>query len=471
MGLNAVGRYKVSGSKVLLVGGGSREHAIGERLVKDGASLSFISSNLNPGLLKLTKDSGGEYFKGSPTNPDDVLEAARKLKPDLVVIGPEEPQFRGVADKLREAGFLVFGASSKASEIEKSKVFARSLMKKYNIPGNLEFWFFESWREALEFLERAGNVAIKPARQAGGKGVKVIADMQAYLSEEKKQVKALHAKRILEEVMAKYTDIKEKLLVEERVEGVEYTVQAITDGEKVIPLPAIQDNPHLFEYDIGPETGGMGTIQGPGKLLPFLTEEEYEFAVNILEKVVQAIAKETGERYVGAISAQMMLTTKGPVLIEFYSRLGDPEAVNAMNVVEGNVLEVMFSAAQGNLKGELKPRDIASTVKCIAPMGYPERRDLAKGHEVILEECEGAKYYYGAVDVKDGKVITTGSRAIEVYAEAPSVLEAAEKANACAKKVIFKGWKSVWRPDIGTEWYLKKRSELAEFVRTVASLR
>ncbi|UXD21155.1 phosphoribosylamine--glycine ligase [Ignicoccus pacificus DSM 13166] len=457
--------------KVLLVGGGSREHAIGERLVKEGASLSFISSNLNPGLLKLSKDSGGEYFKGSPTDPEEVLEAARKLKPELVVIGPEEPQFRGVADKLREAGFLVFGASSKASEIEKSKVFARSLMKKYNIPGNLEFWFFESWREALEFLERAGNVAIKPARQAGGKGVKVIADMQAYLSEEKKQIKAIHAKRILEEVMAKYTDIKEKLLVEERVEGVEYTVQAFTDGERVIPLPAVQDNPHLFEYDIGPETGGMGTVQGPGKLLPFLTEEEYNFAVKILEQVVRAIAKETGEKYIGAISAQMMLTTKGPVLIEFYSRLGDPEAVNVMNVVEGNVLEIMYSAAQGELKGELRARDVASTVKCIAPMGYPERRDLAKGHEVVVEECEGAKIYYGAVDVKNGKMISTGSRAIEVYAEAEDVVKAAEKANACARRVKFVNWKSVWRPDIGSEWYINRRKEMAEFVRTIASMR
>ncbi len=465
------GTIRLTGERVLLVGGGAREHAIGERLVKDGASLSVVASNVNPGLLSLTKDSGGEYLKGSPTSPQDVVEAAKKVKPDLVVIGPEEPQFRGVVDALRKEGFLVFGATSRAAEIEKSKAFARSLMKKYNIPGNLEFWFFESWEEAIKFLERAGNVAIKPARQAGGKGVKVISDMQAYLSEEKKKVKEAHARRILEEVMAKYTDIKEKLLIEERVEGVEYTVQAFTDGEEVFPLPAIQDNPHLFIYDVGPETGGMGTVQGPGKLLPFLTEEEYEFAVEVLRKTVEAIRKETGERYVGAISAQMMLTTKGPVLIEFYSRLGDPEAVNAMNVVEGNVLETMFSAAQGNLKAKLGYRDVASTVKCIAPMGYPERRDLAKGHEVIVPSCEGAKLYYGAVDVKDGKVITTGSRALEVYAEAENITKAAEAANSCASKVEFVGWKSVWRPDIGSEWYLKKRSELAELVRSVARLR
>ncbi|WP_075049976.1 phosphoribosylamine--glycine ligase [Ignicoccus islandicus] len=459
------------GEKVLLVGGGSREHAIGERLVREGASLSFISSNLNPGLLALTKDSGGEYFKGSPTDPEQVLEAARKLKPDLIVIGPEEPQFRGVVDKLKGNGFTVFGATSKAAEIEKSKVFARSLMKKYGIKGNLEFWYFESWSEALEFLERAGNVAIKPARQAGGKGVKVISDMQAYLSEEKKRVKEIHAKRILEEVMAKYTDIQEKLLIEERVDGVEYTVQAFTDGEKVVPLPAVQDNPHLFEFDIGPETGGMGTVQGPGKLLPFITEEEYNFAVEVLEQVVSAIAKETGEKYVGAISAQMMLTSKGPVVIEFYSRLGDPEAVNVMNVTDGNVLEAMFSAAQGNLKANLSAREVASVVKCVAPMGYPERRDLAKDKEVIVGECKGSKIYYGAVDVKDGKLITTGSRAVEVYAEAEEITKAAEIANQCAAGVKFLNWKSVWRPDIGNEWYLKKRTEVAQLMREVYGLR
>ncbi len=459
-------------AKVLLVGGGAREHAIGERLVNEGATLSVVASNINPGLWNLVQGSGGTYFKASPTSPEEVLEAAKRAKPDLVVIGPEEPQFRGVVDKLLEAGFLVFGATSKASEIEKSKVFARTLMKKYNIPGNLEFWYFESWKEAIEFLESAGNVAIKPARQAGGKGVKVISDMQAYLSEEKKKVKEIHAKRILEEVMAKYTDIKEKLLIEERVEGVEYTVQAFTDGEEVVPLPAIQDNPHLFIYDVGPETGGMGTVQGPGRLLPFITQEEYDFAVNILKEVVKAINKELGVRYVGAISAQMMLTTKGPVLIEFYSRLGDPEAVNAMNVIEGSVLEAMFSAAQGNLSvKEFKVRDVASTVKCIAPMGYPERRDLAKGRELEIGDVEGCKLYFGSVDLKDGKMITGGSRAVEVYAEGSSITEAAERANACASKVGFKGWKAVWRPDIGTEWYLKKRIETAELVRAVRSLR
>lgn len=469
--MDASGTINLTNERVLLVGGGAREHAIGERLVREGAALSVVSSNINPGLLALTKDSGGEYFKGSPTSPEDVVEAARKLKPDLVVIGPEEPQFRGVVDALLKEGFLVFGASSKVAEIEKSKVFARSLMKKYNIPGNLEFWFFESWEEAIEFLERAGNVAIKPARQAGGKGVKVISDMQAYLSEEKKKVKEVHAKKILQEVMAKYTDIKEKLLVEERVEGVEYTVQAFSDGEKVVPLPAVQDNPHLFVYDVGPETGGMGTVQGPGKLLPFLTEEEYEFAVTILQRTVEAIYKETGTKYVGAISAQMMLTTKGPVLIEFYSRLGDPEAVNVMNVVEGNVLEAMFGAAQGNLNVALGARDVASVVKCIAPMGYPERRDLAKGKELNVPTCKRAKLYYGSVDLKDGKLITGGSRAVEVYAEAGSIPEAAEMANACAEKVEFVGWKSVWRPDIGNEWYLQRRSQLAELVRSVARLK
>jgi len=462
----------LTGERVLLIGGGAREHAIGERVVKEGASLSVLASNVNPGLLELSERSGGQYIKGSPTSPQDAVEAAKKVRPDLVIIGPEEPQFRGVGDALRKEGFLVFGASSRASEIEKSKVFARTLMKKYGIPGNLEFWYFESWEEAVKFLERAGNVAIKPARQAGGKGVKVIADMQAYLSEEKKKVKEAHARRILQEVMAKYTDIREKLLIEERVEGVEYTVQAFTDGERVIPLPAVQDNPHLFIYDVGPETGGMGTVQGPGKLLPFLLEEEYNFAVEILEKVVSAIYKETGERYVGALSAQMMLTTKGPVLIEFYSRFGDPEAVNVMNVVEGNVLEAFFGAAQGNLGStKLGARSVASVVKCIAPMGYPERRDLAKGRELKLPECRSSKIYFGSVDLKDGKLISGGSRAVEVYSEGNSIGEAAEAANECAEGVVFVGWKSVWRPDIGGEWYLERRASLAELVRSVARLR
>ena len=451
--------------KVLLIGSGAREHALAEKIVKDGGRLYVFGNTYNPGILRLVKQSGGTYAKGDINDPKQVRSFADKIKPDLVFIGPEEPLFRGVADELKE--YNVVGASQRASEIERSKVFARSLMKKYNIPGNLEFAFFETWEEAFEYIKESASVAIKPARQAGGKGVKVISDMQVYLSEEKKHAKREHLKR-LEEMMKKFTDIREKILVEEKVEGVEYTLQAFVDGKNVFPLPLVQDNPHLFIYDTGPETGGMGSVAGPGKLLPFITEDEYNFTVNVLREVISSLNKE-GIEYKGILSAQMMLTTKGPVVIEFYSRLGDPEAVNAMNMIENNIIELGFKVVEGKLNNvQPRFRDVCNVVKAVAPVGYPERKDLAKGRRIHVNEnaCKGCKIYYGAVDGEE--LITTGSRALEVYAEAESHEEASEVINKFIREgVRIENWKLLWRKDIGTKEYMLNRINKASFVRSV----
>ncbi len=455
----------MSDLKVLLIGSGAREHALAEKIANDGGKLFVIGNTLNVGIHRLVKSTGGMYFKGNITDPKAVKEIAERVKPDIVFIGPEEPLFKGIADAL--ADYPVVGASKRASEIERSKVFARTLMKKYKIPGNLEFKFFESWSDAIEYIKESGSVAIKPARQAGGKGVKVISDMQVYLSEEKRKVKEEHLKRI-EKEMAKYTDIKEKILIEEKVEGVEYTLQAFVDGKNVYPLPLVQDNPYLFIYDTGPETGGMGSIAGPSHTLPFVTDEEYEFTVEIIKRVIRALANE-GIIYKGVLSAQMMLTTKGPVVIEFYSRLGDPEAVNVMNMLEDNIIEIGFKVVEGRLNNVIpKVRKVYNVVKAVAPMGYPERKDLAKGKKLVIDEkkCDDCKIYYGAVDGEE--LITTGSRAIEVYAEGNSHEEAAQRINMFIEKYVrFEDWKKVWRRDIGLGEYIRKREETASFVRSV----
>ncbi len=451
--------------KVLLVGSGAREHALAEKIVNDGGRLYVIGNTLNPGILRLVKVCNGEYVKGDITNPEQVRSFADRIRPDLIFIGPEEPLFRGVSDALRP--YAVVGASQRGSEIERSKVFARTIMKKYNIPGNLDFAFFESWEEALKYIKDSGNVAIKPARQAGGKGVKVISDMQIYLSEEKQKVKEEHLKR-LEEMMTKYTDIREKILIEEKVEGVEYTLQAFVDGKNVYPLPLVQDNPHLFIYDTGPETGGMGSIAGPGMLLPFITEEEFNFSMDILKRVLKAL-REEGIEYKGVLSAQMMLTTRGPVVIEFYSRLGDPEAINALNMIEDNIIEIGFKVVEGKLNAIVpKVRNVCNVVKAVAPMGYPERRDLAKGRKVIIDRdaCKKCKIYYGAIDGEE--LVTTGSRALEIYAEAENHESASDITNNFIRNHIkIEGWKMVWRKDIGSKDYMTSKISKAAFVRSV----
>ena len=206
--------------KVLLVGSGCREHALAKLVLRStqGPRLYVASDHVNPGLLREAESSGGRLFVVNTADPRGVARVAEEVSPDLVVVGPEEPQFAGVVDVLRDRGYAVFGASSRCSLVERSKVFARTLMWKYGIPGRLYFRAFRSLEEASEFLRFAGDVVIKPARQAGGKGVRVIRDARAYLATDKSEVKAQAASRIYEEV-SRYSDIEYRVIVEQRVEG------------------------------------------------------------------------------------------------------------------------------------------------------------------------------------------------------------------------------------------------------------
>ena len=217
--------------KVLIVGGGAREHAITDAFYRSvhNPKIYAISSNVNPGILRICRDTGGELIRGRILDPIFVANTAEKLGVDFIFIGPEEPLFHGVPDELERRGIPVIGLNSKASEIEKSKAFMRRLMWKYKIPGRLRFKAFKSIEDALAYIEEyAESVAIKPARQAGGKGVKVIADIQAYLRKVKEEIKKKHTERIYSKIMARYEDIDDKILIEEKMEGPEYTVQCIT---------------------------------------------------------------------------------------------------------------------------------------------------------------------------------------------------------------------------------------------------
>ncbi|MEM1917991.1 MAG: phosphoribosylamine--glycine ligase, partial [Sulfolobales archaeon] len=177
--------------KVLLVGSGGREHALAKLLIssQNTVRLYVVADYVNPGLKRDSEATGGKLFVANTNLPESVAAVAESVSPDLVVVGPEEPQFHGVVDYLKEKGYVTFGASLECSMIEKSKVFARYLMWKYGIPGRLHFAAFRTLSDAEEFIRYAGDVVVKPARQVGGKGVRVIRDTKAFLSEVKQQVK------------------------------------------------------------------------------------------------------------------------------------------------------------------------------------------------------------------------------------------------------------------------------------------
>jgi len=462
--------------KVLIIGGGAREHAISLLLYRSAAepSISSLSSSTNPGILRLCEASRGKCMKGKVTDPKETLNAADEVSPDLVVIGPEEPLFSGVSDVLREKGFIVFGPSSKASIIEKDKGFARHLMWKYKIPGRLRYKAFKDPEEASEYARASGDSVVKPARQAGGRGVRVFGESAEHLSRIARNAAAMYTKRLAEEVRKEYNDIENTIVVEERAEGIEYTAMNVTDGNSFVALPIVEDHPHLYPWDLGPETGGMGSISGPSYMLPFLTREEFEESTGIVEATVKAIYSELKEEYIGVISGQMMLTSLwGPTLIEYYARFGDPEIGNLLFMIESDFLELIDLAARRKLSSyKLEVRgDVYIINKAVAPEGYPLMREKGRGHPIVVNEDRirslGCEVLYGGVDIINGRPITTGSRALEVLCRSEVGFEEASRLaeKAIAEVSTLDGYRLIHRWDIGMQEHIGLRVKKAEVAR------
>ncbi len=462
--------------RVLLIGSGAREHALA-KLIKSSqrtVELYIAADYNNPGLRRESEASGGRMFVTNTIDPQAVVRIAETVSPDLIVIGPEEPQFHGVVNSLREKGFIVFGASQECSRVEMSKVFGRYLMWKYRIPGRLYFTAFRSLNDAEEFVKYAGDVVVKPARQVGGKGVRVIRDTKAFLSEAKLHVKNESVLKTFKELDTYNEDYK--VLVEQRVEGVEYTAQVLTDGSYILPLPLVQDYPHAYELDLGYETGGMGCISGPGYLLPFIEQDEYEITEKILRQVLERLQNDVRDRYTGAFAGQMMLTGLwGPTVIEFYSRFGDPEISCLLPRIESDFLELLDRAARGALAGaklEIS-EDTVSIVKAIAPIGYPAFKSEASGHPVAVDEGKirdlGCQLLYASVEQKaDGAIYTKGSRAFEIVCAAEDYEHAYRLSEIAVNHITpLDGWPLYHRSDIGSSWLLEERRKEAEKVRLV----
>jgi len=468
--------------KILGVGGGGREHAIADKLSMSEHSpqIYWISEYTNPGINAICRNTKGEYIRGNTTDPRKVVEFAKKVKPDFVFVGPEEPNFHGVADALEKEGIQCIGAKKAVAVIEMSKAEMRRLQWKYDIKGKLLFKTFRSSEEAHSTLDKYSktltwlqNVALKPARQAGGKGVKVIEDRQIYLHDEKQKFKSRHFDW-LEGYMKPYADVEDKILVEENVWGPEYTLHCFTDGKNVVGMPMVQDNKNAHEFDIGTETGGMGSISGPGNVLPFLTEDEYKESLEIVKSMVMAIQDMTGETYHGIVAGQMMLTEiEGPTVIEMYSRLGDPEALNVMAMLESDLVDIALAILDGKLKNsDVKFNNKAVVVKALSPKGYPDYRELAKNHPIEADEKaiqkKGAKLYWASVDNDGKKTITMGSRAVEIAAVADDLPTASRIVESCIDYVkLTDGWQMYHRSDIGTKELLAKRQDLAERARSL----
>ena len=448
--------------KVLLIGDGARENALAYSLLRN-YKVFALSSYINPGIKEVVEKTGGKYYVGDINSPEEVKKVIREVNPDFGVIGPEDPLFHGVANAFREEGVPVVGPNKECAMIEKSKVWMRELMWKYNIPGRLRFKAFSNIEEASKFiLEYGGSIAVKPSEQVGGKGVKVVADLQAYLSDEKRDALSKSTSSI-----ASLVKDEVKILIEEKVDGPEYTLHVLTDGSSYLPLPLAQDYKNAYEDGIGPETGGMGSISGPGSLLPFINEEEYNRSFEIVKMTAEAIRKEVGQEYVGILSGQMMLTGLwGPTIIEYYSRLGDPEASAIIPRITSDFGEVLELIATRHLnKAKISVNELPSIVRAIAPLGYPLNRAMASGHKIYLDlpkmREEGCIVFFGSVSLEGMQLITKGSRALEIVV-VDEYENATRKLDKCFS-YVSSDTKLIYRRDIGRT--ISEQVEKAENVR------
>jgi phosphoribosylamine--glycine ligase len=427
----------------LVVGHGAREHVIGEALVNGGAELFAFMSFKNAGLDRLSKN---RIKIESETDFKAIIEFCKAKHIDFVVIGPETPLCVGIVDALESNGFPCVGPKIEPAQIEGSKIFMRNLLEKYKIRSNVKGKSFSSMMGVEEYIDELGeeNLVVKPDGLTGGKGVKVYGDH-------------LSSKEDMMNYCQKLINERRSFILEEKMEGEEFTLQTFVDGENVKGSPLVQDHKRAYEGDEGPNTGGMGSYSMANHLLPFISKEVVEDALEDMKNVVAAIKAETGMKYKGFLYGQFMRTAKGIRLIEFNARLGDPEAMNILPILKTNFVDICWAVINGDLdKVDIEFEKKATVCKYLAPEGYPVSPKSDQKVFIDREKLEkiGTKYYYASVYKEGGEIFTTTSRAMGVLGIANSLEEAeriAENGVGCIKGNLFH------RKDVGTLELLQKR--------------
>jgi phosphoribosylamine--glycine ligase len=423
---------------VLLVGGGGREHAIARALASD-AELYACASNRNPGIARLA-----DGFKGvDETDTDAVVEYATSIGADLAIVGPEAPLQAGLADALDDAGVYAFGPNADEARLETDKAFQRRFMEDEEIPGCPDYATFDDSDAAADYVaDYDGDVAVKPVGLTGGKGVRVTGD------------------QLTKEAAVDYVRESEyeDWVVEERLVGEEFTVQAFVANGDLRTTPAVQDHKRAYEGDEGPNTGGMGSYSDASDTLPFMTLSDYEEARAILRAVVDALPD-----YKGVLYGQFMLTADGVKVVEFNARFGDPEAMNTLPVLETPFLDVLTAARDGDELPELAFADQATVCKYAAPEGYPVDPKGGVKVRVDSDSAGDALLFYASVDERDDGIYTTTSRAFAVVGVADTIAEAETIAEDALAVAGDDGLHV--RHDVGTDALVQQRIDHVKELR------
>ena len=415
--------------KVLVVGGGGREHAICHALSKSAKVDKIWCAPGNGGIASIA-----ECMDITATDIEKMVAFAKENKPDLVMVAPDDPLALGMVDALEDAGIRAFGPHKNAAIIEGSKSFAKDLMQKYNIP-TANYAVFEESSKAIEYIkEQGGPIVVKADGLALGKGVTVA------MTEED----AINAVKDAMDGGA-FGSAGARVVIEEFLTGPEVSVLAFTDGKTIKTMPSAQDHKRAYDHDKGPNTGGMGAFS-PSRMY---TDEIAKTCMDtIFRPTIDAMAKE-GRTFKGVIYFGLMLTPKGPKVIEYNARFGDPETQAVLSRLETDIFDIFNAVIDGTLENiDIKWSDNAACCVCMASGGYPAKYE--KGKVITgLDSVTDSMVYHAGTKLSDGVMVTNGGRVLGVTANAKTLDEAIKKAYADVKKIHFDGVH--FRTDIGVK--------------------
>jgi len=416
--------------KVLIVGGGGREHALAWKLRRDDPGLELIAAPGNPGIAAFARCfSGVEKLK-------DIAHLAEEEHVDLTIVGPESPLEAGIVNLFQGRGLPIFGPTREAARIETSKRFAKELMVRAGIPTARAVQHSDAKEAKAALADFSSPVVIKASGLAGGKGVIVAQSVV----EAERAIDAMLSDRV-------FGAAGREILIEEFMEGEEVSLFAITDGHQALPLLAAQDHKRLLEGDFGPNTGGMGAYAPTSLAKP-------ELVANAMSEIVRpalAAMRDAGSPFTGLLYTGLMVTAEGPKVVEFNCRFGDPETQALMPLMDSSLLELIAAVAGGGSLSRAKAPDwkpLSSVTTVVAAAGYPNAPRTGDKIELPPPE-EGVEVFHAgtALNPWTNELVTAGGRVLSVTAVASSLIEAAEISRSYAEQVSFKG--KQLRRDIG----------------------
>ena len=418
--------------KIMVVGGGGREHALIKKLKESPKAEKIYALPGNGGIA-----ADAECVNIGAKDIDGIVKFAKENAIDFAVVAPDDPLVLGAVDALQAIGVKTFGPKKNAAIIEGSKAFSKDLMKKYGIP-TAAYETFTDMQAAFDYLDtQEAPIVVKADGLALGKGV-IIAET---IEEAKNAVTSMMADKV-------FGESGSKVVIEEFLTGPEVSVLSFTDGKTLIPMVSSMDHKRALDGDKGLNTGGMGTI-APN---PYYTEEiAAQCMKEIFLPTIEAMNKE-GRTFSGCLYFGLMLTEKGPKVIEYNCRFGDPETQVVLPLLESDLLEIMLHIYDETLdEAEVKFADGSACCVVMASNGYPAKYDT--GFEITMPE--GKNIYVAGAKLADGKLLTSGGRVLGVTETAPTLEEAIKKAYQTVTEVKFDN--AFYRKDIGSRALMAER--------------